>query len=368
VAVVLLALTGWNRNINLILLLAYWMLAVLLLNYGIARLRAGRVRAERSAVGPVFAGTAVPLDYEASHTGPEWVIGCWLVDAGGQHEAKWFLGKVEPNQPQRLRQAVTLAQRGAYSGQPTTIVCRLPFGLVEVRRAVGPGLEVIVLPRLGVVHADGLRRWLARLGRGDGRSHRLRRPSLNQGTDLHGLRPYRFGDSPRWIHWRTSARRNELMVRECEEVVEAGLAVIVEPWLPAQPTAAHREMLEATISLAASVCWEWCRHAGDKFALVLAMPTSHAISGTTGRVLAQRALETLALCQGRPDSPADELVPIVRAIPAGTPTVLFSSQPDSPLADMLTRQLGRPIVCPDVDDWQPFYTPPEGTECVVGGG
>ena len=36
-------------------------------------------------------------------------------------------------------------------------------------------------------------------------------------TDFHGLRTFQPADSPRWIHWRTSARRGELMVKEFEE-------------------------------------------------------------------------------------------------------------------------------------------------------
>ena len=40
------------------------------------------------------------------------------------------------------------------------------------------------------------------------------------------------GDSPRWIHWRTSARAGELMVKEFEQQNEQDLAILIDPWLP----------------------------------------------------------------------------------------------------------------------------------------
>ena len=36
------------------------------------------------------------------------------------------------------------------------------------------------------------------------------------GTDLYGVREFRSGDALRRIHWRTSARRGQLVVREFE--------------------------------------------------------------------------------------------------------------------------------------------------------
>src|SRR5262249_49364986 len=60
------------------------------------------------------------------------------------------------------------------------------------------------------------------------RRRRPRRHPTAQ-AEFHGLRAFRSGDSPRWIHWRTSARCGELMVREFEDVPPDHLVLVVEP-------------------------------------------------------------------------------------------------------------------------------------------
>ena len=60
-------------------------------------------------------------------------------------------------------------------------------------------------------------------------------------ADFHGLRQYRTGDSLRWIHWRTSARRGQLMVKEYEDVPGEDLVLVFDP------TGADGPAFEATM-------------------------------------------------------------------------------------------------------------------------
>ena len=69
--------------------------------------------------------------------------------------------------------------------------------------------------------------------------------------NVHGLRQFRAGDSPRWIHWRTTARRGELMIREFEDMPNDHLVLIVDPGERDHP------VLERLLSLAATICWDW---------------------------------------------------------------------------------------------------------------
>jgi uncharacterized protein (DUF58 family) len=77
-----------------------------------------------------------------------------------------------------------------------------------------------------------------------------------QGTDLYGVREYRSGDSLRRIHWKTSARRGELVVREYEPPGLKVLALLLDPE-PA--TAAVADQLAR---LAASEAWDCLRGGG----------------------------------------------------------------------------------------------------------
>src|SRR5262249_28332690 len=126
-----------------------------------------------------------------------------------------------------------------------------PFGLVRRRIEVGPGREVLVLPRLGWVHRGRLRNYLRGGAPEDGaiRRHRPQRDPSAQ-AEFHGLRAWRTGDSPRSIHWRTPARRGELMVREYEDVPSDNLLLVLDPSLPARPGGA--DLFEQAVSLAAT--------------------------------------------------------------------------------------------------------------------
>src|SRR5207245_10092424 len=83
------------------------------------------------------------------------------------------------------------------------------------------------------VHRSLLRRMLTHSSPSVGlaRANPRRHPAAQ--SDFHGLRAFRSGDSPHWIHWRTSARLGELMVREFEETPDDNLVIILDAWLPA---------------------------------------------------------------------------------------------------------------------------------------
>ena len=88
--------------------------------------------------------------------------------------------------------------------------------------------ELLVYPRIGQL----TRRWFQIQRQATENRRGQRHDRSAQQEEYHGLRDYRSGDSPRWIHWRTSARRGELMVKEFEQQNEQDLAILIDPWLP----------------------------------------------------------------------------------------------------------------------------------------
>src|SRR5205807_1246798 len=92
-----------------------------------------------------------------------------------------------------------------------------PFGLLEARVVADGYEDVVVFPRLGRFRRGALRQFLRQVSWSEGRVGRGRSTVHLSQNDWHGVRAFRSGDSPRWIHWRTSARRGELMVRDSEE-------------------------------------------------------------------------------------------------------------------------------------------------------
>ena len=123
-----------------------------------------------------------------------------------------------------------------------------------------------------------------------------RHDSSAQQVEYHGLRDYRSGDSPRWIHWRTSARRGELMVKEFEHQNEQDLAILIDPWLPRSKAGAEqREAIEQAISFAATLCVETARHQGRRIVLGWTGAAPGVRQGPSSVKLLHELLEQLAI-------------------------------------------------------------------------
>jgi len=76
------------------------------------------------------------------------------------------------------------------------------------------------------------------------------------GTELFGVREYRPGDSLRRIHWRSSARHGELVVREYEPPGVQTLGIFCDP----HPATA--DVADQVARLAASEAWDCLRNGG----------------------------------------------------------------------------------------------------------
>jgi uncharacterized protein (DUF58 family) len=225
-----------------------------------------------------------------------------------------------------------------------------------VRQQAIFGLEerFIVLPRLGRVHLGRLRRWLMQNGRPDERARRSRR-RLALEAEFHGLRQFRPGDSPRWIHWRTSARTGELFVREFDHGTHHDLLLMVEPFA----ASAESAEVDAAVSLAATICWAWSKESGDRIVLAIGGPEPQMLTYGESQAAVFTLLEGLAGVQGSTEIGESRLARLLddRPLPAG-PALLVSSRTDGRTADEMSRLLDRPVAYLNASRPPSFYQPP----------
>jgi uncharacterized protein (DUF58 family) len=273
----------------------------------------------------------------------------------------WFVPRIRAGEFRRLGRSVTLPRRGVYTNESLSAVSGFPFGLAEGRLDFHIVDRLVVFPRLGRLHRGGLRRFLTYAASAVGavRFRQLAPHPTAQG-ELHGVRPFRAGDSPRWVHWRTSARRSELMVREFERTPTDNLILILDPWTPARqepeggaasPTEdAAMRRLEDAVSVAATICWEWCRQKGDRLVFAIAGPSPRVLDGVTGRRHAASILESLAQETGSSLIDVNALVDALGSteLPAA-PVMLVSTRAES-FHSALCRRFHRPAAVMDVTD------------------
>jgi len=199
----------------------------LLLAAGLTTAWSGLVRSRvrvLSAVNPAPAveGDRVRLAFDV-HRDSRVPVGSIIV-----HGSLGRLGSVECRLRGHGRNARGSLELGTLSrGSFPLSDARLVLGdLLGIESVVAPArfapTSVIVHPRL--VALDGLFSDAGRVG-GDGRRLLLRRQA---GFDLHSVREYEQGESLRRVHWPTSARRGQLMVKELEESPRDSVVVLLD--------------------------------------------------------------------------------------------------------------------------------------------
>ena len=111
--------------------------------------------------------------------------------------------------------------RGRYRFEAVRAVFEDPFALARAEQTLGAESTLLVYPRL--VELD---RVFSELGVTLAGGHVVLRRTA--GFDLHSVREYQQGESLRKVHWRTTARRGELMVKELEDMPHDEVAVLLD--------------------------------------------------------------------------------------------------------------------------------------------
>ena len=287
------------REINLMLVLAGMMLGPLIYNARTARRMTRRPTVGRRLPDAAMAGE--PVTIELALRSKSRFAGVGVVDTVQRRDGEMSLLRPKASPPlaeaaagqaATVRYRLVPGRRGEYRFGPIQVKSAFPFGLV--RRTVEHELPgtLLVLPRLGSLTArfSALVRDAAHDTAGE------RRQTYSAG-DFYGLRDYRSGDSRRHIHWRTSARRGKLMVRQFERSVHHDVAVYVDLWQPDRPTDDDREHVERAVSFAATLVHDLGRRDGCRIWLAIAGATAPPLAGAASAWLVREALARLACAE-----------------------------------------------------------------------
>lgn len=143
--------------------------------------------------------------------------------------------------------------RGRFEVGPMSVRVTDPFGLLELGRAFRSTATLTVVPRTVDLPAVPLGQgWT---GSGD---ERLRAAATGSAEDVT-VRTYRRGDDLRRVHWRSSARTGELMVRREEQPWQARATVFLDDRVVAHRGAGPTSSFETAVTAAASVATHLAR-------------------------------------------------------------------------------------------------------------
>jgi uncharacterized protein (DUF58 family) len=143
-------------------------------------------------------------------------------------------------------------RRGILRIGPLRVVVSDPFGLVAASTKAAPATELTVYPHIDVIEP-------VPYTTGHDPLSGVKQPNAlgRTGEDFYALRPYVVGDDLRRVHWPSSARHDELLVRQNELPWQGRTTVLLDV-----RRASHRgDSLEVAVSAAASViAANWKRH------------------------------------------------------------------------------------------------------------
>ncbi len=154
---------------------------------------------------------------------------------------------VVPREGWKERRTIGPLQRGPIVAQAWVLETSDPLGFFRFRRNGADGEVALVLPRFMSLTSQPQAREL---------EASVSAPRAGSGMELFGVREYRSGDPLRRIHWRSSARLGELVVREYEPPGQQTVGIFCDPNPPT------REAADQIARLAASEAWDCIREGG----------------------------------------------------------------------------------------------------------
>lgn len=241
---ILLGYTDITR-LGLLLLLLLGVTAVF------ARRASGDLRITRT-VQPISIGrgqratvTVIATNPAARRTGVSRVRE--QVDSRLGESQEFVLPAIGAHDAERLQYVVQGTVRGAHRLGPASRVIEDPFGLTRRRRTDQRVDELIVLPTvtpLGPAQPPGA---------GIGSEGEIPQMVALHGDEDVSIRAYHQGDDLRKVHWKTTAHRGELMVRQEDRPGRRSALVLLDGRSDGHRGPSGQDSFEWAVSCAASV-------------------------------------------------------------------------------------------------------------------
>jgi uncharacterized protein (DUF58 family) len=216
-----------NTGNNLLYLVFSFLLGFLVLSGVLSEAALRRIDVRRRMPREIFAEAPTPVALEvenAQRRVPSYAI--VVEDLAGDELSdavplgRVFVLRLAPGARQQRAYLLTAPRRGPLRFAGFRVSTRFPFGLFLKSLLIEAPGETLVYPALDPVRAAPIGGSTRNLGESRSRAQ-------GRGTEAAGLRDFRPGDSARSVHWRASARRGLLLVRDREHEEKPELHVLL---------------------------------------------------------------------------------------------------------------------------------------------
>jgi uncharacterized protein (DUF58 family) len=215
---------------------------------------------------------------------------------------RFVLDRIEPSGVREVSYTVRSDVRGRFRIGPLAVRLTDPFGLCELHRSFSSFDDLVVTPRVDPLPP-------VRLGGDRSGGGEASVSALTSGTNDTTTREYRYGDDLRRVHWRSTARVGELMVRQEEAPRQERATLMLDTRSAAHQGEGLGSSFEWAVSALASIGVSLSRQG---FTLNLA--TGHPLSAVVPGVPVDESvlLDALAEVHASTEPTVDRLVAQVR--------------------------------------------------------
>jgi uncharacterized protein (DUF58 family) len=230
---------------DLLLALSIFLLAAVIGGTAYVRLSAPKLNLDRS-INPVQLHDGERALVDLSLTSKRKVFRVRVEDrVHGLGSATFVADRVAAGDSMAGRYEVLCRPRGVYRVGPSLVSVADPLGFSEATTTAGTIDRLVVYPK--VEELQGVP-----TGRGQDQTINTSRASLwhTGGEDFFTLREYQQGDDLRKVHWPSSAKRDELMIKQLEMPWQSRAFVVLDPRVEPHRTA---QSFEQAVKGAASV-------------------------------------------------------------------------------------------------------------------
>jgi uncharacterized protein (DUF58 family) len=261
---------------------------------------------------------------------------------------RFVLDKIEPRGVREVSYPISSDVRGRFAVGPLSVRLTDPFGLCELSRSFASIDELVVTPVISRLPA-------VRLG-GDwaGGGESSARAVSTSGTDDAATREYRQGDDLRKVHWRSTARVGELMVRREEQPFQSRATLLLDGRAAAHRGDGPGSSFEWAVSAVASIGVALSR---SGFALSMLRESGEALSPPGLPLTEGLLLDSLAAVGSTRGATVDGAADTLRRGGLGGVLIAVLGALDLEDAEQLARLRAGSTVCIgvllDADSWAP---------------
>ncbi|MBB4930937.1 uncharacterized protein (DUF58 family) [Lipingzhangella halophila] len=201
-------------------------------------------------------------------------------------EHRFAVGYLGPRGTRDLSYRIRAQMRGRFQIGPLRLWCTDALGCVRLPRALGPATTLLVTPPVVPLPESPLTRGSATA------AENPTRPMSGAGEDDVLPREYRRGDDLRRVHWRSTARHGQLMVRREEHQWRDRSEILLDTRAAAHAGAGPGSSLEFGVSATASIALHLLERGNE---VRVATPEGELANGR-----AQDVLDALTLVREAP--------------------------------------------------------------------